>query len=243
MKIDYDSFKKISDHRKHFDLFPNLSTSSSFPGTVIRLPLRSAPSELSKRVVRVSELDQMIKDYITQELNVSLLFLDNLRTIEIWKVRGTNKTCLARWTKSEKKTERRSKESSLFIYDSVLSDGHADFTWRIVQTQNAADDARSHLAKKLSGDTVNHVFERHKLSPSVRIAHPLFTDENISGRLFTFLPLPSQTGFPVHIHALFASTSSRQGLRNRYETGIVAGSDNECAYILLLPPSGAESFY
>ncbi|KAF8330997.1 hypothetical protein F5887DRAFT_76594 [Amanita rubescens] len=226
-KIDYDSFKKISDHRKHFDFFPNLSASSSFPGTIIRLPLRSASSELSKRVVRVSELDQMIKDYITQELNISLLFLDNLRTIEIWKVQGTNKTCLARWTKSEKKTKRQSKESSLFFYDSVLSDGRADFSWRIVQTQNAADDARSHLAKKFGGDTVNHVFERHKLSPGVRIAHPLFTDENISGRLFTFLPLPSKTGFPVHIHALFALTSSRQGLRNRYETGIVAGSDND----------------
>ncbi len=185
----------------------------------------------------------MIKDYITQELNVSLLFLDNLRTIEIWKVQSTNKTCLATWTKSEKKAECQSKESSLFIYDSVLSDGRAEFSWRIVQTQNAVDDARSRLAKQVGGETVNHVFERHKLSPGVRIAHPLSTDGNISGRLFTFLPLPSKTGFPVHIHALFALTSSRQGLRNRNETGTVAGSDNECAYILLLPPFEAESFY
>ena len=174
----------------------------------------------------------MIKDYITEELNISLLFLDNLRTIEIWKIQSTNKMCLATWTKSEK-TERQSKESSLFIYDSVLSDGHADFSWRIVQTQNAADDARSRLAKQVGGETVNHVFERHKLSPGVRIAHPLFTDGNISGRLFTFLPLPSKTDFSVHIHALFALTSSRQGLRNRNETGTVAGSDNECAHILL----------
>ncbi|KAF8330979.1 hypothetical protein F5887DRAFT_895277, partial [Amanita rubescens] len=48
-----------------------------------------------------------------------------------------------------------------------------------------------------------------------------------AGGLFTFLPLPSKTDFLVHIHAPFALTSSRQSLRNRNETGIIAGSDND----------------
>lgn len=173
------------------------------------------------------ELDQMLRDYIIEEMDVSLLFLDNLRTIEIWEAHGTNKTRLATWTKSEKRVERQSEESQLSIYDSVLSDGETKFSWRIVQTQNAEDEAKSRLSAQVGGETVNHVFEKHKLRPDMRIAYPLFSDEYTSGRLFTFLPLPSKTNFPVHIHALFALTSSRQSLRNRNETGIVAGSDNE----------------
>ena len=39
------------------------------------------------------------------------------------------------------------------------------------------------------------------------------------GRLFTFLPLPLKTGFPAHVHALFALTQSRQNLHNSGETG------------------------
>ena len=182
----------------------------------------------------MQELDQMIKDYITEELRISLLFLDNLKMIEIWKVHDANKTWLATWTRSERKSERQSAESSFFIYDSVLSDGHANFSWRIIQTQNAEDEARSRLAAQVGGETVKHVIKRHKLSPDVRIAYPLFSSGYTSGRLFTFLPLPSRTNFPVHIHALFALTSSRQSLRNRSETGTVAGSDNEYAYISLL---------
>ncbi|KAF8330989.1 hypothetical protein F5887DRAFT_1287046 [Amanita rubescens] len=247
-RMIYKNFEK-SDHRKHFDffldiskppsspgmawlpsmllLFPNTPKSSFFPGTVIRLPLRSSPSELSEHVVPVKELDQMIQDYIDEELNISLLFLNSLRTVEIWKVYGANKTRLAAWTKSERKVERQSKESSLFIRNLVLSNGNTYFSWRIIQTKSVESDARSRLAAQVGGDTVNHVFERHKLSADVRIAYPLFSDGHTSGRLFTFLPLPSRTNFPVHIHALFALTSSRQSLRNRSEIGTVAGSDND----------------
>jgi hypothetical protein len=232
MRIDYDSFKE-KDHHRHFDFF-DISKPSSFPGTVIRLPLRSSPSRLSQRVVLVQELDQMIRDYISEELNISLLFLNNLRTIEIWEAQGTNKTRLATWTKTETRVERQIGDSSIFIYNSVLSDGHAGFPWRIIRTQNADDEARSRLSDQLGGEDVNPIFDKHKLCPDVRIAHPMFSDLYTSGRLFTFLPLPSKTNFPVHIHALFALTSSRQSLRNRNETGTVAGSDNECVSIITL---------
>ena len=241
MKIDYNDFKQ-SDHRKCFDFFSDTST-SSFRGTVIRLPLRLRPSELSQRIVLAQELDKMIGDYINEELDISLLFLDHLRTIEIWKVHDASKTCLATWNKSERRTERQSPESSLSIYDSVLSDGHTDFSWRIIQTQNAEDEAKSRLAAQVGGDAVNLILEKHKLRPDVRIAYPLITGGHISGRLFTFLPLPSITDFPVHIHALFALTSSRQSLRNSNETGTVAGSDNEYAYISILPRSDAEGLH
>ncbi len=240
--MNYTDFKK-SDYRKDFDFFSKMSTPSSFGGTVIRLPLRLRPSELSERVVLVQELDKMIGDYINEEFNISLLFLDNLRIIEIWKVRDASKKYFATRSKSERRAQRQSKESSLSIYDSVLSDGHANFSWRIIQTKNAEDEAKSRLAAQVRGNAVKPILEGHKLRPDVRIAYPLITDKHISGRLFTFLPLSSITNFPVHIHAQFALTFSRQSLRKPNDTGTVAGSDNEYVYTSILLRSDAEGFH
>lgn len=218
MKIDYNKFKE-SDHCKHFEFFSDFFKPSYFPGTVIRLPLRSLPRELNR----------MIRDYITEELNISLLFLDYLKTIEVWETCSIIKVRLAAWTKSDRMAECQSLgEPRLSIYNLVLSNGDSKFSWRIVQTQNTEAEAKS---AQVGRETVDRVFEDHKLRPDVRIAYPLFSDGYTSGRLFTFLPLSSKTDFPVHIHAPFALTSSRQSLRNRDETGIIAGSDNECAYL------------
>ncbi|KIO19358.1 hypothetical protein M407DRAFT_223178, partial [Tulasnella calospora MUT 4182] len=62
-----------------------------------------------------------------------------------------------------------------------------------------------------------------KLFPHVALALPLPDkdappNQGFSGRLFTLLPLPIFTHFPLHIHAALALTPSRQNLRNAQET-------------------------
>ena len=171
----------------------------------------------------------MVKDYIHEEMDVSLLFLDNLKAIEIWQFCNDVKECLATWAKSERVSFRHEQSPPLVMYNLVLSDGGTHHPWRIVQTKTSEAEAKSRLAQLAGGESVDRVMRKHKLRSDVRIAYPISPEELISGRLFTFLPLPSKTGFPVHIHALFALTSSRQSLRNRQETGIVPGSDNEYA--------------
>ncbi|EEB88370.1 hypothetical protein MPER_13829, partial [Moniliophthora perniciosa FA553] len=47
-----------------------------------------------------------------------------------------------------------------------------------------------------------------------------------AGRLFTFIPLPLSTGFPVHVHGLFALTPSRQHLRNNSEHVVKQSDDS-----------------
>ncbi|KIY44267.1 hypothetical protein FISHEDRAFT_25687, partial [Fistulina hepatica ATCC 64428] len=50
----------------------------------------------------------------------------------------------------------------------------------------------------------------------IALAFPLLQAiEN--GRLFTLLPLPIFTEFPLHLHAILALTPDRQALRNRQE--------------------------
>ncbi|KIL56373.1 hypothetical protein M378DRAFT_172763 [Amanita muscaria Koide BX008] len=168
----------------------------------------------------------MIVDYRSEEFNVSLLFLDKLKTIEIWETGSGVKTRLAMWTKSRVPSSLHDPLLPLITYDSVLSDGDAEYSWRIVQTQGPENEAITRLSQVAGHDSVNYIVQRCKLRPDVRIAYPLTSRERMSGRLFTFPPLPSKTCFPVHIHALFALTSSRQSLRNPNETGIMQGSDN-----------------
>ncbi|KIO21529.1 hypothetical protein M407DRAFT_80280, partial [Tulasnella calospora MUT 4182] len=69
-----------------------------------------------------------------------------------------------------------------------------------------------------------------KLLPRVALALPVPHDgatsiPNFHGRLFTLLPLPIITGFPVHINAVLALVSSRQNLRNSMDAE--AGSREE----------------
>ncbi|KIO21520.1 hypothetical protein M407DRAFT_80296, partial [Tulasnella calospora MUT 4182] len=69
-----------------------------------------------------------------------------------------------------------------------------------------------------------------KLFPHVALALPIPPDgatsiPNFHGRLFTLLPLPIITNFPVHINAVLALTSSRQNLRNYLD--VEAGSHEE----------------
>ncbi|KIO19901.1 hypothetical protein M407DRAFT_82182 [Tulasnella calospora MUT 4182] len=60
-----------------------------------------------------------------------------------------------------------------------------------------------------------------KLFPHVALAFPVADGvvpaTGLKGRLFTLLPLPIITGFPLHIHAVLSLTSSRQNLRNAQE--------------------------
>ncbi|KIO27690.1 hypothetical protein M407DRAFT_72859 [Tulasnella calospora MUT 4182] len=61
-----------------------------------------------------------------------------------------------------------------------------------------------------------------KLFPHVALAFPdpdpAFPRAPGFGRLFTLLPLPIITRFPLHTHAILALTSSRQNLRNAQES-------------------------
>ncbi|KAM6499265.1 hypothetical protein JOM56_004773 [Amanita muscaria] len=225
-KIEYDKFK-TGEYRKDFDFFSSMFNPTSFTGTAIRLPLRSTRSELSQRIVLADQLQKMIADYISEELNVSLLFLDRLQTIKIWETSNGDKTCLATWTKSGTTSSSQDPSLPLVTYNTVLSDGNTEHSWRIVQTQNSEDEAISRLSQLAGSESVNFIVQKHKLRSDVRVAYPLTSQEGVSGRLFTFLPLPSMTAFPIHIHGLFALTSSRQSLRNANETGIVEGTDND----------------
>jgi hypothetical protein len=200
--------------------------------------LRKAPSEISDKLVEPSEIRTLLDDFIKDEISIALLFLKNVSRIEVHEV--------------DTHGERHRLAISTITRDSRVYGGDQCVTftcsvktvigvnpdtterWRIQEANFSQDDAIAALSQR-TGFNASSTLMKHKLLPHVALAIPLTisTHSNVSGRLFTYLPLPLPTGFPVHIHGLFALTADRQHLRNGYSMGMVAGSDD--MFVIILP--------
>ncbi|KAJ7186780.1 hypothetical protein C8R46DRAFT_279690 [Mycena filopes] len=226
-----------SDQLDAFEFFlPANAREQYFPGSVIRLPLRrpGAQSSISSKAVDVTEIRQLFEDFIREEIGLSLLFLRNISTVEIHEVDAQGgRRCLATST-----IQRGAIESWTFDSDRHTTFkctatvetpllGRVDKDWRIVHSYFQEAYSTSLLALRLGQDP-RPILAKHKLVSEMALAIPMsiLTQEENSGRLFTYLPLPLKTGFPANCHALFALTASRQNLNNGGEIGIVRGSED-----------------
>jgi len=202
-----------------------------FDGTVFRLPLRVEESELAPRTVLPQEVRTLFDDFLKHEINVSMLFLQHLRSINLVLIDAQGGvTDLACCTvsvldslpdgsiKKAVRTHIATRDPPLLSQDWIVK------AWRYDE-----QEALQLLKDRIPG-LKKRIIEKNKLRPDVGIAFPLNAKMAIEGHLFTFLRLPIPTGFPVHLHALFALLPSRAGLRWRSEKGIVEGSQDQCVF-------------
>ncbi|EAU81709.2 hypothetical protein CC1G_02725 [Coprinopsis cinerea okayama7 len=198
-------------------------TGGPFDGTVVRLPLRTTPSELQTKVATTEEIGQLMKDFVRDELKICMLFLQHLRSINLIMIDDQGETELGSSTIESNQ-----------IYDNVdeklvtLIDGTSVTKRRwIVQASHFADEDAIALLAARTGGLSDTLLKRHKLRPHVGIAFPLDGDDAREvGQLFTYLRLPLSTGFPAHVHAFFALTPSRQNLKNQGDPTLMKGSDD-----------------
>ncbi|KAF7320872.1 BTB domain-containing protein [Mycena chlorophos] len=241
---------KAVDYKDQLDAFgfflgPD-ARDHAFPGSIIRLPLRKpgAQSSISSKSVDPKEILQLFDDFIREEeIGISLLFLKNVTSVEIHQVdeqgnsqllakSSISKTEPTSWTVGK---ERYTSFQCITVIETPK--GRIEKKWRIVHSYFSEADSQSLLAFRLGHDP-RPVLAKHKLLSEMAIAMPMsiLDAEEKGGRLFTYLPLPLRTGFPGHVHALFALTASRQNLNNGGEIGIVKGSEDsvlvEWNYIL-----------
>ncbi|KAF9446297.1 hypothetical protein P691DRAFT_776972 [Macrolepiota fuliginosa MF-IS2] len=225
--------QKYGDHLTAFEpLLPNSERGKNFDGTIFRFPLRTSPSPISDRIISPDEISNLLGDFAREELNIALLFLRNVSSIKIDEVGvdGTksviasaeiNRAPLESAVNSQCETQR-------VTIRTLVSGSLEERVWRIVRTpvsKASEAEAMETLTRRLGGNPTA-ALSRHKLSPIVELAFPLDSKLTEIGRLFTYLPLPLRTRFPIHINALFALTASRQNLRNAGELGIVKNSDD-----------------
>ncbi|KAG5650700.1 hypothetical protein H0H81_011320 [Sphagnurus paluster] len=221
---------------------PNLAVkeTEAFPGSIIRLPLRTLPSEISSKVYEPSEIRQLFMDFAQDEIRIALLFLRNIKRVEMYEINldGEKKhiaiSSISR--SSETMVLTPSEGVSIKFLDLeettttpvVTTDSDR---WRILHASFPDSHAAAALAPRLGlGSPIDAgtILTRHKLHPSLAIALPLspvVQGQKAFGRLFTYLPLPLLTHFCAHVHALFALTPSREKLKNR-EDSPLRGSDH-----------------
>lgn len=182
--------------------------------------------------------------FINDDLPEVMLFLKHITAIEISEILPDGEQTLraaARVENAEEivaersKTRGRSPNSVNSHYRLVITETHMSGTesnikrkdWAITHYVDSFQDAAGAVAIRLNRandlDGVEASMASDKLFPHVALALPLPDEDasqkqSFSGRLFTLLPLPIFTHFPLHIHATLALTPSRQNLRNAQET-------------------------
>lgn len=172
----------------------------------------------------------MFQSFIEEEISIALLFLTSVSCVEIYEIddAGTRRLAKAELAKgSMTQNTAGACATSTYLCDVNVSTGNDTLvskSWRILSSSYEIGEAAELLSKRLGYD-VAPALKKQKLTPDVAFAMPLAPPNQKKGRLYTFLPLPLSTGFPCHVHALFALTPDRQHLRNSEETGLVEGVD------------------
>ncbi|KAG8948875.1 hypothetical protein FRC04_009213 [Tulasnella sp. 424] len=235
---DYDR-NTYPGHLEGFNCVPG-ADHVDYQGTAIRLPLRRADSNsrIKSTPTSTQDVESMFENFIMNDLPEVMLFLKNIETIELSKLAsGTEPTIIARAqianidTVRGQRSKDRGQERHVDNYKlSISVERHPDVgtsttsKWIISHFSENFEDAAKTISDRLGrdSDTTHNAMKEDKLFPHVALAFPapnqaFAPPKEFIGRLFTLLPLPIITRFPLHIHAIFALTSSRQNLRNAQE--------------------------
>ena len=193
-----------------------------YQGTIFRLPLRTKDQAIRSRIkneaTAPSEIKQLLEDFGQNEMEEAILFLKNISTIEIRHISTIGQEYLI----GRASIDQRNANSSALFTRQVNCEAPAgnirSRMWRFSTCLINKSITEQIMSKRLDyniGDELN----KEKLVANVELAIPL-GGPSIQGRLFTLLPLPIKTGFPLHFNAVFALTPDRQSLKNVEEAGL-----------------------
>jgi hypothetical protein len=167
---------------------------------------------------------------VEKELDVVGLFLKSIISIELQVIHPNNKKTVVGSVKIgdqggpaglrsfARGSEAREATFTCRIDSSGTSESST--TWRILHSVLSAEETSTIMSKLLvNHKNVGNLLKSDKLFSHVALAFPLDIPR-IKGRLFTLLPLPIYTDFPLHLHGILALTPDRQNLRNKEETGM-----------------------
>ena len=214
--------------------FQKIQDQDTFLGTIIRLPLRTEDNrrKISTKTVSCQEVEGHFETFVRTEMDICLLFLSSLQSIEFWVIREgettpsrialSSITPVVDASPNDTALKRRVKTR---LYSNPIQEKHWLVRWYSISNSESQDQLSARI-----GCDVKSTMESEKLTATVALA--IQTDVSpdgrpAPGRLFTYLPLPSDTNYPCNIHAPFALTIDRQTLRNELEEGLIKGSDDQ----------------
>ncbi|PCH34677.1 hypothetical protein WOLCODRAFT_165735 [Wolfiporia cocos MD-104 SS10] len=215
-------------------------------GTTIRLPLRKdgSSSLISTKVPQLEEIRGLLKQFVEEELPIVMLFLSHVSSVEFAEIDelGGTRTLGKGWIETKENIPvgpssisgiesagahllARVVTTQLYGEDGAIRSTTSQ-EWRILHAsfgQSLCVDVLQRRLQTIGRDEVYAIVDSEKLCPesgtpvAIAFAMSPSAPSRDLGRLFTYLPLPLRTGFPCHIHTLFALTDSRDRLRNNSE--------------------------
>ncbi|KAF7311321.1 hypothetical protein MKEN_01033800 [Mycena kentingensis (nom. inval.)] len=225
------------DQMKPFDKTLAPAANGAYPGTVVRLPLRTQAQAVTSKIkdlaVDPCSINALFQDFIDKELSVVMLFLKHIRSISLKVIHANGKEEFfgsARIVGMDPETmekrrfarngEAREETFLCTIELTMQTKRVTRQTWRIVHRVSSSSDTTKIMSNAVGYD-VGAKLAHDKLFSHVALAFPIdpLPSESFTGRLFTLLPLPLDTDFPFHMHGILALTQDRQSLRNIKETG------------------------
>ena len=217
--------------------FQKTQDQDTLPGTIIRLPLRTGHhrSKISTKTVSCQEVENHFQTFIQKEMDICLLFLSSLQSVEFWVIREgetiPSRVALSSITPvvdASPTNSALSRRVETTLYSHPTHEKDWLIRWHSVPNSESQDQ----LSARINCD-VRSTMEVEKLTATVALAIQTSVSPDgccAPGRLFTYLPLPSDTNYPCNIHAPFALTLDRQTLRNENEEGLLRGSDDQYVF-------------
>lgn len=193
-----------------------------YQGTIFRLPLRTKDQAIRSRIkseaTPASEIKQLLEGFGQNELEEAILFLKNISTIEIHHISSSGQEYFI----GRASIDPRSTSSGTLFTRQVKCEtpvgNSRSRTWRF-STSLTDSSTTAQIMSRTLGYDIGEELTKEKLVANIELAIPL-GGPSIQGRLFTLLPLPIKTGFPLHFNATFALTPDRQSLKNVEEAGL-----------------------
>ena len=213
------------------EIFAPEDTDSQFQGTIFRLPLRTAVQAQESRIksdhTSVEEVRSLLQDFSQAELAEVILFLKHITQIEVHRIDVSgNRSLLGRVSIEKSLADMQDvyiRQTTLVKVDGTVEKRR----WHFRSLDIDKNEAAGVISERLGYDVGNSL-TADKLSPSIELATPS-DGEPITGSLFTLLPLPIKTYFPVHLNAVFALTPDRQSLKNIEEVGNIKSRERYAA--------------
>ncbi|KAJ7578054.1 hypothetical protein C8J56DRAFT_1031317 [Mycena floridula] len=210
----------------------NIAVGREFNGTIVRLALRTKDqancSRIKSSAVSPETMRAYFQDFVADELELDMLFLKHITSIRLLEVdRGGRVIPVAEvHIQDPQIADKRAfirgadiPRFETFKCPIIFRSGNHQrtTTWRVVHSISVRSETASVMRPHMTYD-VDKALVEDKLFAHVALAFPLH-GSRIDGKLFTLLPLPILTDFPLHIHSIFALTPDRQHLRSREEKG------------------------
>ncbi len=183
----------------------NFDKTSSFEGTMFRLPCRSSPSELSSTCYSPSHINELFEG-IKESGEKLLLFLQHVQKITIQRIdsNDVHPTIVHQMYKTSNSCI--SLDSHYFTAavnintEDLRANGTRVSTWLIASASSKHNnkDALAAVACELSPS--------HEYDSAYNVNH------DFKGEIFCFLPLSQTTGLPVHVSCNFAVINNRRGI-------------------------------